>query len=326
MSGKPVARHGSPITLGIICILLVVSVLGTYFFQSSIIDNTNATYDSYVASHTKDNAAFDTLQSQYSSLQSQYATLQESLETYISTHGYNDSDYNFLKSTLNSLQSTYNSLQTTYNTYVANHNHADSEYSSMTSQLTNANSQIITLQTWLNGNITALVNANNQITSLQNQINSLNIQIGNLQTSLNDNLTALVNANFQINTLNNQINNLNTLVSNLTAIATLQKSTIWLNNQAINVPAHQPFAVTYNFEANYAGYFAITAQTLSSTSINYRVLINGQNLSYSNGLFGVAAGTSFTMYFPLTQLGNVQITLGSITNAIDGIITITYYY
>jgi peptidoglycan hydrolase CwlO-like protein len=352
MSKKQVST--SVIALAIICVLLTVSVTGIYFYQNSIITNKTSTYDSYVASHTQTDTEFATLQSQYSSLQSQFTSLQESLETYISTHSHNDSGYTFLKSTLDSLQSTYNSLQSTYNAYVSSHNHIDSEYNSITSQLANATSQITTLQTWLNGNVSALVNANNQlisttsqlanansqlatqqawldgnvsalanannqITSLQNQITSLNSQIGTLQTWLTGNLTALANANSQINTLNTQINNLN-------AIATLQKSTIWLNNQTFSIPANQPTALTYNYQANYAGYFAITVQSSRTTNLGYKVSINGQYFSFSGGGFGLFAGESYTMCFPIIQLGNVKIILGSYNDAVDGTIAITYYY
>jgi len=114
------------IALGIICIILLVGTVGAVIYYNNVVNDKNATYNSYVSSHIHANSEFDSLKSDYSS--------------YKTSHSYTDSEYN--------------SLQSTYDSYIATHSHTDSDYNSVASQLASANTQIGNLARALNENPT----------------------------------------------------------------------------------------------------------------------------------------------------------------------------
>jgi len=141
IEGK-VVRRTTATVLGILCVILLIGTVGAVIFYNNVVNDKNATYNSYVSSHIHANSDFDSLNSDYGSYQT--------------AHSYPDSEYNALQSTLYSLNSTYDS-------YKATHSHTDSDYNSVASQLASANTQIGNLQAWLNSNVTTLTQTVNQL-------------------------------------------------------------------------------------------------------------------------------------------------------------------
>jgi hypothetical protein len=73
---KKIVGKNVAIALGIICILLVSGLGGAIAYYTMTINNKNATYDSYVSSHSHSNSDYDALNSQVGNLQNQNGNLQ----------------------------------------------------------------------------------------------------------------------------------------------------------------------------------------------------------------------------------------------------------
>jgi hypothetical protein len=73
---KKIVGKNVAIALGIICILLVSGLGGAIAYYTMTINNKNATYDSYVSSHSHSNSDYDSLNSQVGNLQNQNGNLQ----------------------------------------------------------------------------------------------------------------------------------------------------------------------------------------------------------------------------------------------------------
>jgi len=138
MSAKRVVGRGLAIGLGIVCIILVVGMVGTMAYYTMAINDKNATYDSYVSSHSHTNSEYNTLNSQVSSLNAQKASLQDQVD---------------------SLNLQINSL----NAQLAN---SQNTITSLTSQVADLQNQVDSLNSQINS-------LNAQIASLQSQISTL---------------------------------------------------------------------------------------------------------------------------------------------------------
>jgi hypothetical protein len=135
--------------LGTLCIILLVGTIVAVVFYNNVVNDKNATYNTYVSSHSHANSDYDALGSEYHALQSTLYALNSTFDT--------------LNSISNALNSAYDSLSSNYDNYKATHSHTDTDYSTVASQLSSANNQIGNLQAQLNGNITALEQAVNQL-------------------------------------------------------------------------------------------------------------------------------------------------------------------
>ena len=196
------------------------------------------------------------------------------------------------------------------------------------SQIAEKVSQINDLQTYLNGNLSEIdnldgqiknLNANvsslsSQLTDLQNQISSKNSQIDSLtlqrnqlQAWLNDNVTALSNAMAQI--------------SNLTDIVTLKKSTVWVDNQTIDLPVGG--SLDYTFSADYVGYLTVYFRDFSYSSHSVVVWYSFNGIKYGQGATVDRSGTA---YFPILPSADIPINITSSVEGVSGTVTITYYY
>jgi len=119
MSEKKVVSRTTAIALGILCIILLVGTVGAVIYYNNMVNDKNATYNSYVSSHSHANSDFDSLQSDY--------------DDYTASHSHNDSDYNSLQSDYNNYTTTHSHTDSEYDSYVSSHSHADSEYDSYVS-------------------------------------------------------------------------------------------------------------------------------------------------------------------------------------------------
>lgn len=196
------------------------------------------------------------------------------------------------------------------------------------SQLAEKDSQIDDLQTYLNGNLSVIesldgqmevLNANisslsYQLSDLQNQISSKNSQIetltsqrNQLQAWLNGNVTALSNAMTQI--------------SNLTDIVTLKRSTVWVDNQTIDLPTGG--SLDYTFSADYVGYLTVYFNDFSYSSYSAVVWYSFNGFDYGQGATVDGSGTA---YFPILPSADIPIEITSSVEGVSGTVTITYYY
>lgn len=138
-SGKKVVGRNVAIALGIVCIILIAGLGGAMAYYTMVVNDKNATYDSYASSHTHTNSDFNTLNSTYQTWLDGNKTL---LQTAITER---------------------DQLQTWLNGNITNY---ESRISSLNTQITNLQNQIASL----NSQISSL---NAQIASLQSQINAL---------------------------------------------------------------------------------------------------------------------------------------------------------
>jgi predicted PurR-regulated permease PerM len=132
-----------------------------------------------------------------------------------------------------------------------------------------------------------------------------------------------------------QISSLNSKVSDLTAIANLEKSTVWVNDTTVTQTASN--YTSWFFSASYAGYVSVDVQSSTTNNTYVRVIYSSYAINYDNT---VTVGTSGTAAFPVsiyqflvfplpTKLStNVEIRVGNTNTAGNATetITITYYY
>lgn len=175
------------------------------------------------------------------------------------------------------------------------------------SEIDNLNDQIESLNTTISSLSNQLTELQNQIASKNSQIASLNAQENQLQTWLNGNVTALSNAIAQI--------------SNLTDIVTLQKSTVWVDNQTIDLPVGG--SLDYTFSANYVGYLTVQFQDFNSSSHSAVVWYSFNGINYGQGATVDGSGTA---YFPILPSSEIPINITSSIEGVSGTVTITYYY
>ncbi len=232
-----------------------------------------------------------------------------------------------------------------------------SELLILTNQISLKDSHISDLQTALDGNMSALSSLNSQIqelrsnisslssqlVDLQNQISSKNSQIGTLQTALDGNISEISKLNNQIGTLNSNLSRLNSqvsdlqnqlstknyqirlfpsvLISNLTTVLIAQKSTVWVDNQTINLPVGS--SINYTFSASYLGYITVQFQAKDYSSVSTSVLMDfeGQTLGQ-----GASVDVSGTAYMPIFPSSNIRIIIQSLTTEVNKTVTIIYHY
>ena len=151
MSGRKIAKSSLIITLGIICILLAVGIVGIFVYYGNIIKN--------------DTLAYNSLQSEKNSLQSGYSDYQLS-------HSHSNDDYNSLQSQNNDSQSQVSQLNSDLIS-------ANLENAKLDSQISNLNSQINDRSSQINDLNSQIANLHSQVTQLKGTINS-----GNLVTAL----------------------------------------------------------------------------------------------------------------------------------------------
>jgi len=97
MSEKKAASKSVAVGLGILCIIFIASLAGTIVYHTMMINNKNASYDDYVASHSYTNSEYDSLNATH--------------QTYTETHSHNNSEYDSLRSQNTVLQDQVNYLQ-----------------------------------------------------------------------------------------------------------------------------------------------------------------------------------------------------------------------
>jgi len=99
-------------TLGIMCIVLVVGVVWTYTYYTSVINDRNTTISN------KDVQISD-LQSQKNQVQTWLDANKTEYQNYVANHQHTDQDFG--------------ALQSIYNDYVSSHQHSNTEYDSLQS-------------------------------------------------------------------------------------------------------------------------------------------------------------------------------------------------
>jgi len=80
MSERKVVRRNLAVTLGIICIILAVGLVGVFAYYTMTLNNKNSAYDNYVSNHGIFNSDYDILISQNTNLQTQVNQLQAWLD------------------------------------------------------------------------------------------------------------------------------------------------------------------------------------------------------------------------------------------------------
>jgi len=101
MSEKKVVGRTVAIALGIICITLIAGLAGAIAYYTTIINDKNTTYDSYVSNHTHTNSEYDNYVGNHSHTDSEY-------NGYVNTHHHTDSEYDSLQNQVNDLNSIIN--------------------------------------------------------------------------------------------------------------------------------------------------------------------------------------------------------------------------
>jgi predicted PurR-regulated permease PerM len=132
-----------------------------------------------------------------------------------------------------------------------------------------------------------------------------------------------------------QISSLNSKVNDLTAIATLEESTVWVNDRTVTQTENN--YTSWSFTASYAGYILVNVQSSTTNNSYVRVIYSSYVINYDNTVTVGTSGTAafpFSVYnflvFPLpTKLStNVEIRVGNtntVSNATETV-TITYHY
>ena len=186
------------VVLGIICMVLVASLVGAIANYTSVINEKDDAIASLNSQITEKDATISSLNSQISSLNSQINRLQVWLDSN--------------KTLLTQIQTWLQENITYYNSQITilenQNNQLQMQISSLETQITALNNQLQQLEEWLDGNRTLLsqtqawLQANvtyyesqitylqNEITALQNEVDSLNAQL----TALEEEYEAYVSA------------------------------------------------------------------------------------------------------------------------------------
>jgi nitrate reductase NapE component len=91
-----------------------------------------------------------------------------------------------------------------------------------------------------------------------------------------------------------QISSLNSEVGNLTYIASLDKSTVWVNDTTVTQTASN--YTSWSFSADYAGYVSVNVQSSTTNNTYVRVIYSAYSINYDNT---ITVGTSGTASFPV---------------------------
>jgi hypothetical protein len=121
---KKIVGRNVAVALGIVCILLVAGLGGAIAYYTMTINNKNATYDSYVSSHSHSNSDYDALNSQVGNLQNQNNQLRTWLngnETLLNqAQTWLDGNETLLNQTQDSWRALWNFLLLNYSMIVYN--------------------------------------------------------------------------------------------------------------------------------------------------------------------------------------------------------------
>jgi hypothetical protein len=134
----------------------------------------------------------------------------------------------------------------------------------------------------------------------------------------------------QINDKDNTISTLKTINANLqnqvnvyTEILNLAENDVWVNGQAVSQSANS--YTKWTFEADTAGYVAVTVLTTTTNDTYVRVLYSGFGADYDRQ---VTVHTGLQVNFPVLPSPQIEIRVGN-TNTVDNAtetVTITYWY
>lgn len=141
-------------------------------------------------------------------------------------------------------------------------------------------------------------------------------------TKLNNQIFQL---NSQISQLNSSITNLQNQVNNLTDVLNLNRSTVWVSGETVNLMNLSP---TYEENASFAGYVSVQVSSQYNATVEVEYFSHG--VSYENS---VIVGNSGTAVFPVLPSSSISIyifqTLSEyfiLSGPLDATATITYYY
>ena len=140
-----------------------------------------------------------------------------------------------------------------------------------------------------------------------------------------------INLQNQIDSLNSNLTNLQKEVNNLTDVINLQESTLWVNEDKVDItpiPVGEAKTLTYVENASFAGY--VSVQISSQYNVVVEVSYLSHRVSYDDALIVSKSGTATFPVLPSSNISfYIYVTFEDgivISGPLYATVTITYYY
>jgi len=140
-----------------------------------------------------------------------------------------------------------------------------------------------------------------------------------------------INLQNQIDSLNSNLTNLQKEVNNLTDVINLQESTLWVNEDKVDItpiPVGEAKTLTYVENASFAGYVSVQVSSQYNVVVEVSYLSHG--VSYDDALIVSKSGTATFPVLPSSNISfYIYVTFEAgivISGPLYATVTITYYY